>query len=205
MTNIEDVNTPEFKEKVAKYNSDSLSKLFERGNSIKKISSNTDYIMWLNYFTITHPSFSDNDWLYFPEKINEVDNNHVGELNLLYAAIERYASKNYIYPIPCDFGGYYKIRLGGNGYEVGCVSGQGTVFFVNRVQIDNQNDFIDFNDIINNKEQPYVKEIDSQLEDLKARIKVLHENNIPFAAIEETIKQTLSELEKQEELQLKLK
>ena len=34
----------------------------------KEIFSNTNYLKWLERFTIEHQSFSDDDWLYFPKK-----------------------------------------------------------------------------------------------------------------------------------------
>ena len=40
-----DVNSEEFKEKVAKMNSDFLTKLFEKENRIKKMSSSDEYFM----------------------------------------------------------------------------------------------------------------------------------------------------------------
>ena len=73
--------------------------------------SNIDYIKWLYQFTQVRDSFSSEDCLYFPDRINESDRKNVDQLDLFYEGISRYANKNYIYPTPCDFGNFYKIKL----------------------------------------------------------------------------------------------
>ena len=85
--------------------------------------TNTNYINWLANFTSKYPNFTDDDW----------------------------ASENNINPVECDFGNFYKIKLGNAGFLLGYIIGQGTIYFCNRVQLENLDDFIDFKDIINTK------------------------------------------------------
>lgn len=191
-----DVNSQEFKEKVAKMNSDFLTKLFEKENRIKKMSSSDEYILWLNKFTETNPEFSDEDFIYFPEKIGEYDNNYVDDLGLFFEVIDRYAEKNYIPAIPCDFGKFYPIRYGDFGYHIGCLRGQGVVCFCHKVPVINKDNFIDYNDIMNNKVQPYVEEINSSLEDLKYRVRELYNRGIPVEVIKSEIDGLIAELER---------
>ena len=148
---LKDINTPEGQERIKKWAEEYLAKENARNIKMQEMLSNTDYIKWLDKFTIEHSSFSDDDWLYFPEKISKEDLEKVNNLHLMYRGIEKYASENYICPTDCDFGNFYKIKLENTGFEIGILIGQGTLFFCNRVQIENQKDFIDFNDILNNK------------------------------------------------------
>lgn len=192
-----DVNSQEFKDKVAKMNTDFLTKLFEKENRLKKMASNPDYIIWLNKFTESYPEFSDEDFIYFPEKISEYDNNYVCDLGLFFEVIDRYAEKNYICSLPCNFGKYYPVRYGENGYHIGCLVGQGVVCFCHKVDVLDKNNFIDYEDIIQNKKQPYVDEIDAKLLDLKFRIRELYNSGIPVDTIKATTDSLIIELEKE--------
>lgn len=191
-----DVNSQEFKDKVARMNSDFLTKLFEKEDRLKKMSSNPEYILWLNKFTESHPEFSDEDFVYFPEKISEYDNNYVCDLGLFFEVVDRYAEKNYICALPCDFGKYYPVRYGDYGYHIGCLVGQGVVCFCHKVEVVDKNSFIDFDDIMQNKKQPYVDEINSKLLDLKYRIRELYNSGIPVETIKATTDELINELEK---------
>ena len=73
-------------------------------------------------------------------------------LHLIYSGIDDWASENNINPVECDFGNFYKIKLGNAGFLLGYIIGQGTIYFCNRVQLENLDDFIDFKDIINTKQ-----------------------------------------------------
>lgn len=162
-------------------------------NAIKKeMLSNTKYIEWLEKFTSKHPSFSDDDWLYFPEKITKQDNDNINDLNLFYDVIDNYAEKNYIYPTKCDFGNYYNIKIGNIGYEIGILVGQGTIFFCNRKQLVNNIEYIDFNDIINNKKNDNVDIITNDLNDLSNMIIDLYKKGIPLDAIIESLDKTIN-------------
>lgn len=166
--------------------------IIERLNRIKEIITGGEYILWLEKFTIKHTRFYDNDWLYCPEAISEDDRARVEELNLFYQGIYDYASKNFIFPSFCDFGNYYCIKFGDIGYEIGIMVGQGTLFFCNKVSLENK-EFIDFTDIQNGKEQPKTKLINNRLEELSILINNLAEE-VPLAAIEETAKNTINEI-----------
>ena len=83
-----------------------IQKIHIKENKMKNMLSTTNYIEWLIEFTKKYESFTDSSWLYNPEELSENDFNNVSDLNLLYEIIDHYAEKNYIYPIPCDFGNY---------------------------------------------------------------------------------------------------
>ena len=192
-----DVNSKEFKEKVAKMNSDFLTKLFAKDKKIKEMSASKEYILWLKKFTETTPEFTDEDYVYFPEKINESDNNYVDDLGLFFEVIERYAEKNYISKITCDFGGYYRVKLNNDAYHIGCLIGQGVVHFCRRVELNDSEYFIDYNDITNNITQPYVEDLNRSLDDLKNKINDLYRSGVPLETIRKTANQLVEELEKE--------
>lgn len=146
-------------------------------------------------FTLEHESFSDNGWLYFLEKLSDDDRSYVDELCLFYDGIQNYANKNHIYPTQFPSGEFFKIKLSDIGFEIGMIWGQGTSFFCNRVPV--EKDFIDFNDIIDNKKNSQNEIIKTKLEQLSSNIISLYQNGIPFEAITNTIKNTMTEINSQ--------
>ena len=195
---LEEMDSPEGKERLKKLAEDYKSKEELKNQKIQEIISDTNYLKWLEIFTIEHPSFSDDDWLYFPEKISKEDNEKVKNLHLFFHGIERYAEKNYIYPTKCDFGGYYNIMLDNIGYEIGMLIGQGTLFFCNRTPINKDVEYIDFKDIINNKKKDNTDIVTQQLKDLSNRVLMLYKNGVPLNALIETLDNTLIEIKNEE-------
>ena len=192
--------TEEEKEQWIKEYCESINK---RNEKMKKMMSSTKYIQWLIKFTKDKEGFSDDDWLYFPEKINDTDKENVEMLSLFYKGIEKYAEKNYIYPTPCSFGNYYKVRFNKYGFEIGILIGQGTVFFCNKTPIENENDFIDFFRIMIGKDQNNTKKTKASLDSLSQTIINIHESGIPIEAIIETIDNTIEKISFKEEIKSK--
>ncbi|MBQ7140286.1 MAG: hypothetical protein IJO32_02135 [Bacilli bacterium] len=164
----------------------------------KEMFSNTNYIKWLEGFTTKYESFADDSWLYAPTELSQEENEKVANLHLLYEGIELYAKKNYIYPTECDFGGYYNIKLDNIGYEIGMLVGQGTVFFCKRTGIDEELEYIDFNDIMSDKKKDGVDEITQQLKDLSNKVLELHKKGVPLDALIEILDTTLTGIKKEE-------
>lgn len=186
------LHTPEGKKSLEKAAKKIMEEEKNRKRRIKEIITGGEYILWLEKFTIKHTRFSDNDWLYCPEEISEEDRKGLEELNLFYQGIAEYADKNFIFPSSCDFGNYYCVKFGNIGYEIGIMVGQGTLFFCNRISMENK-EFIDFADIQNDKEQPKTKLINNRLEELSLLINNLAEE-VPLAVIEETARNTFKEI-----------
>ena len=111
---LKEINTPEGQERIKKWAEKYLAKENARNIKMQEMLSNTDYIKWLDKFTIEYSSFSDNDWLYFPEKISKEDLEKVNNLHLMYRGIEKYASENYICPTDCNFGNFYGRNFANN-------------------------------------------------------------------------------------------
>lgn len=199
---LKEINTSEKHEKVKKLAEEYFAMENAKNTKIQEMLSNTDYIKWLDKFTIKHSSFSDSDWLSSSEKISKEDLEKVNDLPLMYDGIEKYASENYIYPTYCDFGNFYKIKLENTGYEIGILIGQGTLFFCNRVQIENQKDFIDFNDISNNKINNDAAAIKNKLDELSNLAISLYKNGISLETIMLTLNNALNEIDSKNNLSL---
>ena len=185
-------------EKVDKFISGYIESLKISEEKRKEILSDTNYLKWLEGFTIEHQSFSDNDWIYFSEKISKEDNENIKNLHLLFEGIELYAKKNYIYPTRSDLGVYYNIKLDNIGYEIGMLVGQGTLFFCNRKSLNKDLIYIDFNDILNDKKNSNVDGITQQLKELSNKILELYKNGIPLDALIETLDSSLLEIKNEE-------
>ncbi len=146
----------------------------ERDAKLKRLFSSYDYMNWLNSFTANTKGFSDEDFLYFPEKISKEDLDKVNNLGLFFEGIEKYADKNYIYPTMYEYQSYYGIKDNANEvyYKIGVIEGQGGSFFCDRVEDTSELDFIDFNDIMNDKVRDNAEEIELSKEKGKVYKKI---------------------------------
>lgn len=194
---LEEMNAPEGQTKLKKWALEYDEKMFSKDKKKKEIFSDTNYMKWLENFTIKHPSFASDTWLYFQEQISKEDNENVGDLYLLYEGIDFYANRNYIYPMTCEFGDYYNIKLDNVCYEIGMLIGQGTLFFCNRKPLNKDLEYIDFNDIIDDKKKDGVTTIENGLNQLSNLVVSLYENNVPIEAIIMTLENTLNEIKSQ--------
>ena len=162
----------------------------KKDEQIKDMSSNVDYINWLDNFTKDKESFCDDEWLYFPDSIPTSDKENVDKLGFLYEIVNKYACDNNIYPFPCEFGDYYQVRLNDFGFELGILVGQGTVFFCRRVLVEDT--FIDFNNIINTRNQ----KSNNDLETISNSIEMAYENGHGVEEIKDTCDKTIKKLPK---------
>ena len=188
---IKELEKPETKEVMKKIVNENIKKEDLRNDKIKALISNIDYIKWLIDFTKDKKGFSDTDWLYSSEELSDTDQENVDNLELLFEGIYRYAKNNYIYSIPSTFGEYYRIKIDNIGFEIGYLSGQGTMFYCKRILVENDKQFIDFMDIVNNKKQDNVYYIRNNLENLSYMVIDLYNKGIPIEAISETINKAI--------------
>lgn len=158
---------------------------------IKIIMSNPEYIKWISDFTKDKEGFSDEDLYFF--KGSEKEN--IEKLGLFYKGIDTYAKENHIYPELNEYGSYYKVKYNNVGYQVGSFEGQGTtVYYLTKSTLKNNEDFIDFNDILSNKKQDNVDLINFTLKTLSSDIKKAYKIGVPLEAIEETFNNTIGHL-----------
>ena len=191
---LDEIKTPEARVDMDRWFAKYIEKENARNEEIKVMMSNTNYLEWLTQFTKDKEGFSDEDWLYFPERIKDSDKAKVEKLGLFYDGIDNYAKLNYIYPLPCAFGNFYKIRLNEIGFEIGMLIGQGTVFFCKKVEVENKQEFIDFNDIMTNKKQEQVDKVNTILESLSNMVLTAYKNGVPIEAIRYTLEEIIDEI-----------
>lgn len=191
---LKDLETPEAEAEMNEFIESRLKKEKVKSGEIKILMSNANYLEWLNQFTQDKKGFFDDHWLYLPEQINDSDKENVEKLCLFYEGINGYARLNHIYPLQCDFGNFYRIRLDKIGFEIGILIGQGTVFFCNKVAVENEQEFIDFNDIMTGKKQEQVDKINANLESLSNMVLTAYESGAPIEAITYTLENQINEI-----------
>lgn len=182
------------KEDKEKLIQDYIAERNKKKEIMNDIMHGTKYIKWLIQFTKAKEGFSSEDWLYFPEELSDYDRKNVELLGLFYHGIEKYADQNYIYPIPCDFGYYYNIKINKIGFEIGVLVGQGTVFFCNKTPIKKDKSYINFKDIMIGKRQENAEQIDISLEALSKMIENIYNNGVPIEAINDTYNKTINDI-----------
>ena len=169
----------------------------EKKAKLESLFSSYDYMNWLNKFTASNKGFSLEDFLYFPEKISKEDLDKVNNLGLFFEGIMEYADNNYIYPSIYEYQSFYGIKDSVNEvyYKIGVIEGQGGSFFCDRVEPTSELDFIDFNDIMNNKVGENVEEIENGLDNMSSLVISLYEKGVPIEAIKDTFDKTVKEIE----------
>ena len=138
--------------------------------------------------------FSNDDWLYSPEKLSEADRENVEELSLFYEGVANYSKQNHIYPVSFDYGNFYLVKLNDFGFEIGIYVGQGISYFFNKAQLEDDKEFLDFNDIINGKKQDNVDQINATLDSLSSMVVTAYESGVPIEAITNTLSNTINEI-----------
>ena len=170
----------------------------KRKERIINLVSNTNYIEWLIEFTEDKEGFSDDDWNYAIEKLDDATQEKVNDLQLFFEGIKRYARKNYINSSISSLGECYQIRIGDIGFEIGYLSGQGTKFYCRRIPLEKMENDINFMDIVNNKKQDNVEYIEKSLRKLSNVFIELYNNGVPVEAMMETFNMSMNDIVKQE-------
>ena len=188
------LNPKQSQKTMNQYIQDFVNKQKMQQEEINEMLSNDKYINWLIKFTENINSFSDYTWLYNKEILNESDLNNISKLNLLYEGINTYAENNYIYPIVDKYESFYRIKYQNYGFEISVIYGQETIHSARKVPIDENDYFIDFNDILNNKQQNNVNEINKVLYNLAEMIINAYSKGVPIDAIKSTIDKVINEI-----------
>ena len=191
------ITDEDIKEYVNKNKDKWLKEKEEKKFKLESLFSSYDYMNWLNRFTAKHENFCDDDFIYFFEELPKNDLEQVKNLALFFEGIREYAYKNYIYPNVYEYQSYYGIKDSVNEvyYKIGVIEGQGGSFFCDRVEDTSEIDFIDFNDIMNNKVGENVEEIENGLDNMSSLVISLYEKGVPIEAIKEALEKTISEIE----------
>lgn len=164
-----------------------------------------DYIKWLIEFMKDKEYFSDDEWDYSSEKLNEFDQEKVNQLHFLFEGILRYAKENYIYPTVHSLGESFQIKINDNIFEIGYITGQGTSFYCRKISLYKAKEAINYMDIVNNIEQDHTAYFDYKLERLSALIKDLYHYGVPIEAMIETVNNTINNIDKDKKEKTKTK
>jgi len=174
-----------------------IQEYIRKKDRIKELVFSEEYIKWLEKFTKKHPTFNDNEWLYFPEKISKEDNEMVNLLCEFFGYIENFADNYYIYPKEGDHGRYYSIEYNDKVYEIGVVVGQGAICFCNTEDINEDARVILYSEMLNPTCTKTNREaVEHNLDELERFLKTLNSKNIPLKAIEQKTRVVLDELKK---------
>ena len=143
----------EWKEETDNWYKEHSEKLRVKKEKMKQLISKTDYIKWLSSFLKDKRQFSDEDWIYFLDMFEDSDRLNMAKICLLYEVVSIYASKNNININTCDYGNYYKVIYEDFCFDIGVRLDQGVIFFCNEDIVKENDNVIDFNNILNIKEQ----------------------------------------------------
>ena len=79
------------------------------------------------------------------------------------------------------------------------MAGQGIIFFCRKVSVKNEQEFIDFNDIMIGKKQEQVDRINESLENLSNMVLKAYESGVPIESITYTLENTIKEITSKKE------
>lgn len=163
----------------------------EINDKSRDLVSNEDYISWLSKFMEDYPVFTSSDWIDVMELLGSEDRSGVMDLHLFYKGISLYAKENYIYPESSEGFEYYSIKYKDFGYRIAEFGDMRKYWACERISLDEEEDFIDFYDIMANKENPQKKDNDERLKILEDLIVSIIGEGTPLEAIEEQTIYTL--------------
>ena len=142
-----------WKEKLKNWYKEHSEKLKIDEEKMKDIVSNDEYITWLcNYLNENH-YLSDDDWMYFPDKIKEEDRINASKMCLLYQIVDKYAINNNINPVDDRYGHSYIIGYCDYVFDLGVRLDEGVKFYCIEGFVYNNSELIDFNSLIEPKEK----------------------------------------------------
>lgn len=157
----------------------------------EKNKFNREYILWLEEFTKKNNHFTTESYIYYPRVFDSEESKKIEDLKIFYNNILSYGNENYIYPKTFDYGKYYNIKYNNIGYRVIILTGN-IRYSCHRIEINDENEFIDFDDVLNNKKTPERDKIYLSLKLLSNFIDNMVEANVPIEAINETARTTIN-------------
>ena len=118
------------------------------GKKEQEIKNGYEYIEWLEKYTKENPSFTNGSIT------NVKDKENVDNLETFYYTINNFAKKNYIYPTETTCGNFYIIKYEENHYKVGYIDNEETIFYCQSINEVEDENIVDFTDVLNNKISP---------------------------------------------------
>ena len=156
---------------------------------IEDLLTDSNFFAWLDIFTLEYEGFDDGRWKHCHNEITEEDKANIERINFLYEAIQRWAERNEVLPKKEGKAEFYEVNIGGIGYEIGTNAICGFAYFCNRVKV--ERNFINFNDVFENKKLDNIKQKQEEWKKLERVVKSLNELGIPKHAVYEKINEIM--------------
>lgn len=155
----------------------------------KTIIDSDEYINWLEKYTLKHPKFAHDDFIFSIKSKDEDTQDKIYNIKFLYQAIEKYADNNYIMATKTNCGQYYSIVHNNVGYNIGVMIGEETLYYCARTE--KNNNYINFKDIQSSKTISSAELINKKMEEINNIIDIMLENNIPSETISQVTEKTI--------------
>lgn len=127
---------------------------------------------------------------------SDEDNDEISKLELFYRGISNYAYDNFVYPNRAGYHEFYNIKYNDKFYRVGVVRGQGIYFYIKNNKI--SDNYILFDDIVNNRRLEKARDIDNKMAKIKYLIDSLFGCGVSVDVIREVIDESLNNIEDRE-------
>ena len=135
--------------------------------------------------------------------LSDEDIQKAGNLNNLYGGISKYAKENLISPEKIENGNYYLVKYNNEYYEIGMALEVNLVFFCHKCDFDKEKFYIDYMNVVNNKELPDTISLKTSLDSLLDNIEYLLECGVPSETIKDSVNEVLNKFEKENTRTLK--
>ena len=202
---LEDYKSQKGQKKIYDYLNNIVSAM-ESENKMKIIMSSTDnYISWLYNFMSNKSSFNDTNWDHLPYIMTDIDQKYAKCLSLFYEVIKDYAEKNYLSPTKNSSGYSFKIIYNGVGFNIGYIEGNKPVYYCELVRIDDIQLFIDYNNILQNKELNKTNYVRNCLANAKSYIYDAYNAGASVEILNSEINSLFQDIQKQEEVKKLIK
>lgn len=117
------------------------------------------------------------------------------KMEMLFDAIDKYASNNYVYPYGDTFSNYYIIKYKDKFYKVVMAGGQGIYFYIELVNNVDEYRYIEFEYIKDNKRQDNACDIDNKLAKVYYLIDTLYAGGVTVSGIKYLINKYLDNID----------
>lgn len=153
------------------YYDDTMDEIISELKEMELLKANDDYMRWLIEFKKIHPDYF-NGYEVLNYQLCNIDKENIKKISLFYNVIFKYAIKNYIYPDIYENGELFKIKYKDKGYYIGVVNDN--CFYMECINIDKDKQYIDFNDIIDDKKLERARDIDNKIAKINYLIDTIH-------------------------------
>ncbi len=168
------------------------------------LAYSTDYIDWLEQFTLRFSSFSTDSFLYNDRFLTDEEKENIYHLEHFFEEIYAYAEDNYLPYQENAYGISFPIQHNGVGYSIGIDYGQGCTFYCERLDMPLE-DSIEYKYIMSSVKLPNTLFLDSKFDELIQVVEGLIESGVSVDMIEKVLNQKLKELRKVQSEKVKKK